>query len=119
MYRKLISMTLLLAASGCHQSTVNDEPGGRPPGAPANAVSAAPSAVKVGTDPGHVGRGTPLTAQAGHGLAAFAAGCFWGVEDPFRPVPRVTAPAAGYSVGDQSNATHERISQHDTGYAQT
>src|SRR5260221_2561941 len=119
MYRKLISMTLLLAASGCHQSTVNDEPGGRPPGAPANAVSAAPSAVKVGTDPGHVGRGTPLTAQAGHELAAFAAGCFWGVEDAFRHVPGVTATAVGYTDGHTADPTYERVCQPDTGYAGT
>src|SRR5262245_31281352 len=47
----------------------------------------------VGNDPGHAGRGTPLTPKPGHELAAFAAGCFWGVEDAFRHVPGVVATA--------------------------
>jgi methionine-S-sulfoxide reductase len=115
----LISMTLLLAAAGCHESAANDEQSGRPPAAPANAMSAAPVAVKVGTDPGHVGRGTPLTPQAGHELAAFSAGCFWGVEDAFRHVPGVTATAVGYTDGHTADPTYERVCQHDTGYAET
>src|SRR5258707_13623678 len=49
----------------------------------------------VGTDPGHVGRGTPLAPAEGHALAAFSAGCFWGVEDNFRQVPGVLATAVG------------------------
>src|SRR5436189_4611168 len=47
----------------------------------------------VGTDPGNVGRGSPLTPKPGHALATFAAGCFWGVEDAFRQIPGVTATA--------------------------
>ena len=115
----LIPMTLLMALAGCHESAANDEQGGRPPAAPANAMTAAPLAVKVGTDPGHVGRGTPLTPQAGHELAAFSAGCFWGVEDAFRHVPGVTATAVGYTDGHTADPTYERVCQHDTGYAET
>jgi len=112
-------MTVLFAVAGCHHSASTDEPGGRPPVAPANAASTALSAAKVGTDPGHVGRGTPLTAQAGHELAAFAAGCFWGVEDAFRHVPGVTATAVGYTDGHTPDPTYERVCQHDTGHAET
>jgi peptide-methionine (S)-S-oxide reductase len=111
-------MTVLLGAAGCHESA-NDEQGRRPPAAPGNAVAAAPITAKVGTDPGHLGRGTPLTAQPGHELAAFSAGCFWGVEDAFRHVPGVTATAVGYTDGHTADPTYERVCEHDTGYAET
>jgi peptide-methionine (S)-S-oxide reductase len=110
-----IAFSLLLAATGCQKSTADHEPSGRPAAAP----ELASQSVKVGTDPGHVGRGTPLTPQAGHELAAFAAGCFWGVEDAFRHVPGVTATAVGYTDGHTADPTYERVCQHDTGYAET
>ena len=119
MRQLLISVTLLLAAAGCQKSAASDEPSGRPPVVPVNAPSSAAKLSKVGTDPGHVGRGTPLTPQAGHELAAFSAGCFWGVEDAFRRVPGVTATAVGYTDGHTADPTYERVCQHDTGYAET
>src|SRR5262245_21548270 len=73
----------------------------------------------VGTDPGNVGRGTPLTAKPGHELAAFAAGCFWGVEDAFRQVPGVTATAVGYTGGHTENPTYDGVCEHGTGHAET
>ena len=114
--RHLLFGSALLLLAACHESSTVDQATGRPAAAPANATAAA---VHVGTDPGHVGRGTPLTPQAGHELAAFAAGCFWGVEDAFRHVPGVTATAVGYTGGHTPDPTYERVCEHDTGYAET
>jgi len=111
----LTSAMLLLTLAGCHESATSDRGAGRVAAAP---VSAAPSA-RVGTNPGQVGRGTTLVAQAGHDLAAFAAGCFWGVEDAFRHVPGVTATAVGYTGGHTPDPTYARVCEHDTGYAET
>ncbi len=73
----------------------------------------------VGTDPGGVGDGTPLSPKPGHELAAFAGGCFWGTEDAFRKLPGVTATAVGFTGGHLDHPSYERVCDHDTGHAET
>ncbi len=73
----------------------------------------------VGTDPGGVGKGTPIQPAKGHELAAFAGGCFWGVEDTFRQVPGVLATAVGYTGGRTADPTYRDVSSHTTGHAET
>jgi peptide-methionine (S)-S-oxide reductase len=72
----------------------------------------------LGTRPGNVGRGAPLAPSAGHELAIFAQGCFWGVEERFRRVAGVVATAVGYTGGQTPNPTYEAVSGGRTGHVE-
>jgi methionine-S-sulfoxide reductase len=76
----------------------------------------------VGSDPGHVNevaRGAALAPSGHDQLAAFAAGCFWGVEDAFRHVKGVTATAVGFTGGHTSDPDYPKVCSHTTGHAET
>jgi len=75
--------------------------------------------LNVGTNPGGVGHGTPVHAGAGHQLAIFSEGCFWGSEYRFRKVPGVVATAVGYTGGTTANPSYEMVSSHGTGHAES
>jgi peptide-methionine (S)-S-oxide reductase len=124
MTRHALLPLALLAITACHPRTT---PAADPtpssttsttstsPGAPVFAVAK----THVGTDPGHAGRGTPLTPRAGDALAAFAEGCFWGSENTFRHVDGVVATAVGYAGGHTQSPTYEDVCSHTTGHAET
>ena len=107
----------LLALAGCRSVGTSSE--AKPDnGASTTTAHAAAARRSVGNDPGKVGAGTPLEARPGNELAAFAGGCFWGVEDNFRQVPGVTGTAVGYTGGRTQNPTYETVSGHGTSHAE-
>ena len=51
--------------------------------------------------------------------AVFAGGCFWGVQGVFQHVKGVTNAVSGYTGGEARTAHYERVSDGDTGHAES
>jgi peptide-methionine (S)-S-oxide reductase len=62
---------------------------------------------------------TPASSMHGKQVAVLAGGCFWGVEGVFERVKGVTDVVSGFSGGDKSTAHYERVSEGDTGHAES
>ncbi len=64
-------------------------------------------------------RSAPEAIPTGTQTAAFAAGCFWGVEQEFRTQRGVVATAVGYMGGRTPDPTYEDVCSNRTGHAET
>lgn len=62
-----------------------------------------------------------VKANEGPGLktAVFAGGCFWGIEAVFSHVKGVTSAVSGFDGGAAATAHYERVSEGDTGHAES
>ncbi len=88
----------LALAGGCQQALS---------AAPLESFVNAPAATLVAHE-------TPGKAQA-----IFAGGCYWGVEGVFSHVVGVTSAVSGFHGGSADTAEYERVSQGDTGHAES
>jgi len=61
----------------------------------------------------------PVSAAAHSETAVFAGGCFWGVQGVFQHVRGVTDVVSGYAGGSRDTARYERVSEGDTGHAES
>jgi peptide-methionine (S)-S-oxide reductase len=68
----------------------------------------------------HAVLGTPLTGPwpAGHQVAVFGMGCFWGAERLFWTLPGVYSTAVGYAGGVTPNPTYEETCSGMTGHTE-
>jgi peptide-methionine (S)-S-oxide reductase len=57
--------------------------------------------------------------QATSSVAVLAGGCFWGVQGVFQHVKGVTSAVSGYAGGDKRTAEYERVSNGNTGHAES
>ncbi|WP_192562332.1 peptide-methionine (S)-S-oxide reductase MsrA [Pseudomonas gozinkensis] len=57
--------------------------------------------------------------QAHSETAVFAGGCFWGVQGVFQHVKGVQRALSGYAGGAANTAEYERVSEGDTGHAES
>ncbi len=118
--RFAVSTLLMLGLAACRSAGAGSDV--RAESSAAMPMSDAPTAVgahaHIGVNPGNVGMGTPLVVAPGHELAAFAGGCFWGVEDVFRQVPGVVATAVGFTGGTTKNPSYEDVCTHTTAHAE-
>src|SRR5437763_16882610 len=60
-----------------------------------------------------------IPATKGDQIAAFAGGCFWGVDAVFKHVRGVKTVGSGYSGGGATTAASEAVSTGTTGHAQS
>jgi methionine-S-sulfoxide reductase len=59
---------------------------------------------------------TETEAPAKIGIATFAGGCFWCVEEAFEKVPGVVSAVSGYTGGSMPNPTYKQVTYENTGH---
>ena len=66
-----------------------------------------------------IGAASIASAASTEQTAVFAGGCFWGVDAVFKHVKGVSNVESGYAGGSAETAQYERVSEGDTGHAES
>ncbi|AZG77695.1 peptide-methionine (S)-S-oxide reductase MsrA [Methylocystis rosea] len=61
----------------------------------------------------------PVVTNGGEQKLVLAGGCFWGVQGVFQRVKGVSRAVSGYAGGAKETARYEKVSQGDTGHAES
>lgn len=61
----------------------------------------------------------PTSVKPGEQSIVLAGGCFWGIEGLFERVKGVTNAVSGFAGGEKSTAHYERVSEGNTGHAES
>ncbi|MBM3564026.1 MAG: peptide-methionine (S)-S-oxide reductase MsrA [Alphaproteobacteria bacterium] len=61
----------------------------------------------------------PPAASGGEQKLVVAGGCFWGVQGVFQHVKGVSRAVSGYAGGEKETAHYDRVSQGDSGHAES
>ena len=61
----------------------------------------------------------PAPSSPGKQSIVLAGGCFWGIEGLFERVKGVTKATSGFAGGEKSTAHYERVSEGNTGHAES
>ncbi len=99
---KVFILTILITAIGCSIATSSASSGQS-----ANIAAVAPTPEKSASQSKELQ------------TAVFAGGCFWGMEAVFAHVKGVTDARSGYAGGEKKTAEYERVSEGDTGHAES
>jgi peptide methionine sulfoxide reductase msrA/msrB len=62
---------------------------------------------------------SPAPVSKDQQIAVFSGGCFWGVQAVFQHVKGVTNAVSGYAGGDATTAHYDRVSEGNTGHAES
>ena len=91
----------------------------------AAALGAAPLAVLLGSAARSPRTEAPsplvsvVTTSRNEQVAVFSGGCFWGIQAVFQHVKGVTNAVSGYAGGDAATANYDRVSDGNTGHAES
>src|ERR1043165_103745 len=63
--------------------------------------------------------GTASRSPKGDQTAVFSGGCFWGIQAVYQHIKGVTSAVSGYTGGDAKSAQYDRVSNGNTGHAES
>jgi len=64
-------------------------------------------------------RGVSSAPASSEQVAVFSGGCFWGIQAVFQHVKGVMSAVSGYAGGDATSARYDRVSEGNTGHAES